>query len=155
MEWLIQALASIEYWHWLALGLVLLLAELVTGSTYLLWPAVAAWLTGLLAMIIPVPWAVQLVVFSVAVLALLIFARPLFRNRLLMGPLSTVNEPALHLIGTQGMASAAFAQGEGRVRLGDTEWRAESQDAIAAGETVDVIGVEGSSLKVRRRAPTT
>ena len=151
MDGLLQTFAGVEYWHWLALGLVLLLVELVTGTTYLLWPAVAAWVTGLAAMIVPMPFTVQLIIFAVSVVLLLLFARPLVRNRLLAGPESDLNEPGRQLTGARGVAVAAFAQGEGRVRLGDTEWRAESDDAINAGDTVEVLGVNGSSLKVKRR----
>lgn len=151
MDGLLQTFAGVEYWHWLALGLVLLLVELVTGTTYLLWPAVAAWATGLAAMIVPMPFTVQLIIFAVSVVLLLLFARPLVRNRLLAGPESDLNEPGRQLTGARGVAVAAFAQGEGRVKLGDTEWRAESDDAINAGDTVEVLGVNGSSLKVKRR----
>lgn len=151
MDGLLQTFAGVEYWHWLALGLVLLLVELVTGTTYLLWPAVAAWVTGLAAMIVPMPFTVQLIIFAVSVVLLLLFARPLVRNRLLAGPESDLNEPGRQLTGARGVAVAAFAQGEGRVKLGDTEWRAESDDAISAGDTVEVLGVNGSSLKVKRR----
>ncbi len=150
MDGLLQTFAGVEYWHWLALGLVLLLVELVTGTTYLLWPAVAAWVTGLAAMIVPMPFTVQLIIFAVSVVLLLLFARPLVRNRLLAGPESDLNEPGRQLTGARGVAVAAFAQGEGRVKLGDTEWRAESDDAINAGDTVEVLGVSGSSLKVKR-----
>jgi membrane protein implicated in regulation of membrane protease activity len=151
MESLLQALAGFAYWHWLALGLGLLLVELLTGSTYLLWPAVAAWLTGLAAMIAPMPFTAELMIFAVAVVLLLVFARPLFSNRLLAGPDTGLNDPGRQLAGAQGVAVADFAHGEGRVRLGDTEWRAESEEPIIAEDGVEVLGVSGASLKVRRR----
>jgi hypothetical protein len=152
MDWLLQTLAGVEYWHWLALGLGLLLVELLTGTTYLLWPAVAAWITGLAAMIIPMPFAAQIAIFAVAVVTLLLCARPLVRNRLLIGPETDLNEPGRQLTGAQAVAVCAFAQGEGRVKLGDTEWRAESQDPILAGDAVEVVGVNGASLKVKKRS---
>jgi hypothetical protein len=150
MDWLIDALQQLEFWHWLALGLALLLAELVTGSTYLLWPAVAAWITGLAAMILGVPWAAQLIIFALAAIALLLFARPLVKNRLLMGPETDVNEPGKQLSGARAVAVQAFEQGLGRVRLGDTEWRAASDEPIAEGDAVTVTGTDGATLQVRR-----
>ena len=151
MDWLSSFLSGLEFWHWLALGLLLLLLELVTGSTYLLWPAVAAWLTGLLVMALPIGWPVQLAIFAVAVLVLLMFGRPLARNRLLSGGDSALNERGLQLEGARGVASSGFEGGVGRVRLGDSEWRAESEDAIASGDAVDIVRVEGSTLRVKRR----
>jgi membrane protein implicated in regulation of membrane protease activity len=150
MDWVIDALQHLQFWHWLALGLGLLLAELVTGSTYLLWPAVAAWITGLALMVFGVTWPVQLIVFALATVALLLFARPLVKNRLLMGPDTDLNEPGRQLIGARAIAAQSFANGEGRVRLGDTEWRAVSAEPLAAGDEVVIVSVEGTTLGVRK-----
>jgi membrane protein implicated in regulation of membrane protease activity len=49
-----------------------------------------------------------------------------------------------------GMAEASFTAGVGRVKLDDTVWRASSADEIGAGERVEITGVEGSTLLVRR-----
>jgi inner membrane protein len=150
MDWLIDALRQIEFWHWLALGLGLLLAELVTGSTYLLWPAVAAWITGLSMMLFGVSWPIQLIIFAIAAIGLLLAARPLVKNRLLMGPDTDLNEPGRQLVGAKGVAAQAFANGQGRVILGDTEWQAESTDVIAEGDAVEVTHADGTKLSVRR-----
>jgi len=152
MDWLIDALQQLEFWHWLALGLVLLLAELVTGSTYLLWPAVAAWITGLAAMLLGVTWPVQLIIFALAAIALVLFARPLVKNRLLMGPDTDVNEPGKQMAGARAVAAQAFEGGIGRVRLGDTEWRAScgEDEIIAEGDAVEVVGADGATLAVRK-----
>lgn len=152
METLFSALAGLEYWHWLVLGLALLIAELATGSTYLLWPAVGAWITGLLFLLFPIGWPAQLTAFAISTVALTAFARPLVKARLFtQGGDPTLNDPSRQLIGQSATASGAFAQGFGRVKLGDTEWRAQSLDEIAAGEAVEVTGVEGATLRVRRR----
>ncbi len=150
MDWLIDAFQQLQFWHWLTLGLVLLLAELVTGSTYLLWPGVAAWITGLAAMLLGVPWAAQLIIFALASIALLLIARPLVKNRLLIGPDTDLNEPGRQLAGAMGVAAQAFQRGQGRVRLGDSEWLAVSEEAIETGDSVKVVGVDGTTLQVRR-----
>ena len=49
MEPLVSLLSSVGPQHWVVLGLILLIAEMASGTTYLLWPAVAAFLVALVA----------------------------------------------------------------------------------------------------------
>lgn len=147
-----EFLAGVEYWHWLVLGLALLIAELLTGSTYLLWPAVAAWIVGVIALLFAIAFPAQLAIFSVATIALTLTGRTYVKGRWLMsGGDPHLNEPAARLIGSVAYAAADFVEGAGRVKLADSEWRAESSDPIAAGDAVSVYAVDGATLKVRRK----
>lgn len=146
MDWL----ASVNHTHWLALGLILLIAELASGTTYLLWPAVAAGLTGLLSLFMPVNFLTELAIFAVLTIALTALGRPLVRNRLLAKAGSpTLNERGQAMVGARGIAAGAFMNGVGSVKLGDTVWRATGSDEIAAGQAVEVTGVEGATIAVR------
>ena len=49
MSAILTLLSAIEPQHWLVAGLLLLIAEMLTGTSYLLWPAVAAFITALAA----------------------------------------------------------------------------------------------------------
>ena len=55
-------------------------------------------------------------------------------------------------VGHQGSAVKAFAGRAGRVSIDGKEWAAELDDgeALEAGASIEVTGVEGSRLKVRR-----
>ena len=146
MDWL----TSVNHTHWLALGLILLIAELATGTTYLLWPAVAAGLTGLLSLFMPMGFLTELAIFAVLTIALTAIGRPLVRNRLLAKAGSpTLNERGQALVGVRGIAAGAFMNGVGSVKVGDTIWRATSADEIAAGQAVEVIGVDGATIAVK------
>jgi hypothetical protein len=150
MDQLFGLLGEIQYWHWLALGLALLIAEIMTGSSYLLWPAVAAWITGVLALLLPIGWPAQVVIFSAAAIVLTLTGRTYIRGRWLTrrdGP--ALNEPHDQYVGQRGTAAGAFSGGVGRVRLGDTEWRAESDEPVADGALVEVTGVHGATVRVR------
>lgn len=149
---LAMALAGeVRFWHWLALGLALLVAELATGSTYLLWPAVAAWIAGVALLLFPLGFAAQLGVFAVAAIALTILGRRYLRGRWLAeSDAPAVNEPAQRLIGARAVAEGSFEGGVGRVRLGDTLWRAETHDPVGHGDAVEVVAVSGATLFVRR-----
>jgi len=135
--------------HWLILGLVLLIAEMVTGTTYLLWPAVAAFATALVAWLAPTGWVAEMLVFAALVVALTWFGRPLVQNWRREGAASGLNERAEALVGAKGVVTA-FANGAGSVRVQDTVWRAVSEETLSAGEAVVIDGVAGATLKVRR-----
>jgi membrane protein implicated in regulation of membrane protease activity len=151
MDAIFILLAAIEPQHWLALGLVLLIAEMATGTTYLLWPAVAAGITGLVAFVAPIGWGAELALFAVLVIALTIFARPLLRNRLVKeSDNPELNERGTALIGAQGSVSQGFVNGLGMVRINDSVWRAQSVEAIEVGAPVQVLAVDGVTLTVKR-----
>ena len=152
MEAILNLLSQIAPQHWLALAFVLLIAEMMSGTTYLLWPAVAAGITGLVAFIPNVPWGVEVALFAVLVIALTAFGKPLVRNRLLHAPATTLNERAADLVGARGAAAGDFVNGLGAVRINDSVWRAKSDAPVAAGVTVEVLSVEGVTLTVKPAA---
>lgn len=149
MDTLIDLLNAIGPQHWLVLGLLLLIAEMASGTTYLLWPAVAAFLTALLAWLMPTGWAAEIAVFAVLILVLTYFGHPLVKRWRNEGAASGLNERGAALIGSRGIIST-FANGVGSVRVQDTVWRAVSDDALEAGHEVEVTAVDGATLKVKR-----
>lgn len=134
---------------WLVLGLVLLIAELLLGTTYLLWPAVAAFITALVALTGATSWIMDMGLFAVLVLGLTAFGRPLVKRWREAGGDKLLNERSATLIGTRGQITV-FNNGAGSVKLNDTIWRATSDDALTPGETVIIDAVDGATLKVKR-----
>jgi membrane protein implicated in regulation of membrane protease activity len=146
-------MSGIEPTHWFALGFAFLVAEILTGTTYLLWPAAAAALTALLALFAPADIAAQWAVFAVLTIALTVTGHFYVRGKWLKRQENTVlNERAHTLVGQIAIAASAFEAGMGRVRLGDTVWQASSAEAIADGQQVTVVGVDGSTLQVKKTA---
>lgn len=62
---MIDLLEQMNFWHWIALGLVLLLLELLGTAGYLLWLGISAVLVGVLLIMLPVSWPLQWVSFAV------------------------------------------------------------------------------------------
>jgi hypothetical protein len=151
MDGLIAFVNVLEPWHWAALGLVLLIAEVSTGTTFLLWPAIAAGATALVAWLGGVDGPTQLGVFAALTLALTWLGARYVRGRWLQPAQdSKLNERGAQMIGQRGEALVAFANGEGAVKLGDTRWRALSADAIQAGDSIVVVSADGPTLTVSR-----
>lgn len=146
---IVAFLASVGWQHWLVLGLILLIAEMASGTTYLLWPAVAALLTALVSLFGVTGWIAEMVIFAVLVVVLTFFGRPIVQRWRNEGAASGLNERSISLIGARGVVSK-FANGVGSVKVGDTMWRAMSDDALETGQPVVVEAVEGATLKVKR-----
>ena len=151
MDALIFFLSQLQTWHWLAFALVLLIAEIATGTTYLLWPAAAAAITGLALLALAMNWQAQLGAFALATIALTVTGRIYVRGRWLnRGHNEKLNERGLAMIGQRAVAQTPFNAGYGQVKYADSVWRAASQEPISAGEQVVIVGVEGATLNVKK-----
>ena len=144
-----------NYWHWLALALVLFSIEMMTGTWDLLWVSIAAALTSVFAALAPAGiagWEGQLTVFAITSVGLFIAGRTLFRKmREDVEEHPTLNKRMAGTLGQRGVVADDFSGGLGRVKLGDTVWSAESVDGanLASGAAVIVEATEGNKLKVR------
>ncbi|MEE2566019.1 NfeD family protein [Hyphobacterium marinum] len=155
MDLVIEFLQGLNIWWWLGLAGVLLIGELITGTTYLLWPAAAALITGLLTLpFIGIDWPIQLLVFSVVSVALLYIGDRFVKPRLKSGSESGLNTRATYLVGERVTVVGAFSGGKGRVRHGDTEWTARTEDGadINPGDRATVRAVDGTTLVLASEA---
>ena len=142
MDILVSILERLNLWAWWAIAGVILIAELLTGTTYLLWPAGAAFLTGFVAMeMAGVDWPAQLAVFAMLSLVLVWAGDRWVRPKLKLGADSGLNDRSERMIGARVLVAANFNAGRGRVRFGDTEWSAEMADGSNP--------IEGDSLVVQ------
>lgn len=146
---LVAFFTSLGPTHWLVLGLILLIAEMASGTTYLLWPAVAAFATALISLTGATNWIAEMAIFAVLVIALTAFGRPLVQRWKRDGAASGLNERSMTLIGARGVI-ANFANGVGSVKVQDTVWRAVSDETLEAGQPVVVDSVDGATLRVKR-----
>lgn len=147
MDSVFAFLMALEPQHWFVLGLVLLIAELASGTTYLLWPATAAFIVGLVTMTGATTWALDVGLFAALVIVLTLVGRPAVQRLRAEG--APLNERGAQMVGARGVVTA-FANGAGSVKIGDTIWRAVSEEALAPGENVEIASVDGVTLTVRR-----
>ena len=151
MELLLSVFDRMNLVAWWAIAGLILIAELLTGTTYLLWPAAAAFLTGFIAMeAMGVTWPVQLAVFAGLSLVLLWAGDRWVRPAMKAGAGSGLNDRSARMVGQRVVAVADFASGRGRVKYGDTEWAAETADGSnpPAGSMLHVEAVDGVILRL-------
>ena len=149
---MIEQLLVHPHFFWLSLGGLLLAAEMLGGNGYLLWSGIAGVLTGLLAWALPLNWPWQGVLFAaLTLLAAWLWSRWL-RQRTRQRPANTgLNQRGQQLIGRHFTLETALVNGRGHVRVGDSSWPVVADDDLPAGSQVEVIAVEGITLRVRRR----
>lgn len=146
---------ELVYWHWIVLGIVLMLAEIFIGSFFIFWFGAAAVVVGLSLTIAPsisaptqlISWTLLSLVFAVAWFR---FLKPLSKDFTKAG----LSREAL--IGEIGQVlSVPNGDKRGMVRfpaplLGSDEWLIMSQDSLSIGDRVSVKDVSGNSLIVVR-----
>jgi len=146
---LMQMLESMNATKWVIVGVLLLILEVVTGTTYILWPAVAALVVGVFVFILPLGWEMQFLLFFILSAILLVVGHKYVRPKMKGGEPSDLNDRARSMIGMRVKAVADFDTGMGRVQVGDTQWRASIDDGNPlSGAELRVVSVKGTTLRV-------
>jgi membrane protein implicated in regulation of membrane protease activity len=135
-------------WLWLIGGVVLLIAELIAPGFFLIFIGGAAILTGVVALLLGPPVALQLALFAIlAFLAAQIGGRRAYASRYDYSSDPFLNDRAARLIGRIVVVVEAVDADSGRVRVGDSDWSARGGPA-AVGERVRIVDIDGNCLKV-------
>jgi hypothetical protein len=131
---------------WLAGGLALLVAEVLLPGAFLMWLGLAALGTGGAVLAGLAGFGPQVACFAVLSAGSIALGLRLRRP-----PERRVNTPESGLVGRTALA-LAFTGGEGRVRLGDSDWPAQLVAGAAPPAPLArllVVGVQGVVLVVR------
>lgn len=143
-EWL-DSLST--HWFWLSLGLILGVGEMLLPGFFLIWLGLAAIIVGLLDYFLPITIAYQVALFAI-LSVLTVFAGKKFLKD---NPIETtdpkLNDRGARLVGEIVTVVEVIADGNGRVKVGDSVWPARGADA-GVGERVRVTGADGAVLLV-------
>jgi len=134
-------------WTWLVVGLVLLALEIAVPGNVLVWLAMAAILTGALALFTDLGWQVDLIVFVVLAMALVVVGRSVFSGRQAPTADPLLNDRAARLIGKTFVLGEPIVDGHGRIRVDDANWRVVGPD-LPSGTRVTVVGHDSAVLTV-------
>ncbi|WP_256760691.1 NfeD family protein [Cohnella sp. WQ 127256] len=138
-----------EWWAiWLIVAGVLLIAEMLTLTFYLLWLGVGAAIAAVVALIFPEWVTVQALSGGVSALVLTVFTKPLMRRfRESRGYRDAINE----LVGKQGAVVVAISPGcPGIVKVGNESWSATSLETLHKDDCVRVISRGTTVLEVQK-----
>lgn len=146
-----QFLWSLGAWNWFVLAVVLFILETVVPGVHFLWFGLAAIIVGALALAIGVPftWQLQLIAFALIAVAVVFLVRRYAHPSTAHSDEPDLNVRGAQYIGRMFTVTHAIQQGRGKIRVGDTIWNAQGEDA-PVGARVRVVGVDGTALVVER-----
>ena len=134
-------------WNWLILAGLFFVLELLAPGIFLIWFGIAAGIVGALALLFNMAWQWQLMLFAALSLAAVIAARKFLRKDDAQSDRPLLNRRAQQHVGKSYLVADAIENGRGKVKIGDTLWRAEGPDA-AQGARVKVTSADGATLMV-------
>ena len=145
---------TLEWWHWEIAGLALVLLELAVPAFFVIWFGFGAMLVGLVLLVAPgLALSAQIGVWVLASVAMTVLWFRVFKRSQHKTLIGTAAGEVIGEIGLLVSAVAPFERGKVRFQrpvLGAEEWVCMAESAIAAGERVRVVSVEGSYVKVAK-----
>jgi membrane protein implicated in regulation of membrane protease activity len=145
MDWFF---ADFHWWHWLIVGMVLLILEMFSPAAFFMWMGLSAAITGVITLIAPeMSWQIQVTIFSVLSIVIIASAKLWFNKKPIKSDEPLLNERGQELIGHVYAVHQAIVNGEGRIKVGETTWKARGPDA-PVGARVRVIGARAAVLEV-------
>ncbi len=141
---MIELLNHVNYWHWIAFGLLLLSGELLGAAGYFLWLGISAILVGVILAFLPISWQLQWVSFAVfSLVTTWGWWRYQHKKDVACEADRSLNQREKQLIGKTTRLDEDIQAGSCRIRLGDTTWSARCHEALSAGTLVKVVSVDG------------
>lgn len=145
-------LGDFQWWHWVVLGIVLMLSELFIPTFFIFWFGISAMVTGLLSLLLPLSLAGQLLSWTILSI-ILVFAWFRFFKQ----PDKTKSGLSREaFIGQRGLIIkdvSEMSAGEIRFQrpiMGSDRWPVISDDTIKTGEKAVITDIIGQTLKVER-----
>src|SRR5689334_6690835 len=141
----------LQFWHWFILAALFAGIEMLTPGFFFIWLGGAALILGLVTLVFSsMSWEVQLILFA-ALSGLSVLGWYKFGRKMTVATDDVnLNRRGDSLIGRTGQLSEPIVNGRGRVKIDDSVWSAEGEDA-PDGAKVLVTGVRGAVLTVERR----
>lgn len=149
MQELIASILSGGAYAWWAAALLFLLVEMMVPSNWLLWPGLAAFVTGALILFFPgITWQTAIMIFVAASVVMLFLGRRYVSLTAGKSDTPNLNNRAQRMIGRRASAIMDDANGMSRVQIDGIEWpvRLDAGGAIKAGDVLEIIAFDGTTL---------
>lgn len=140
------------HYLWWVLALILIAGEVLVPGYFLLWIGIAAAAVGVIVFALPnLSVLAQAILFAVLAFISCIAYWKFVRSRVQRSASAEselLNRRGARMVGQRYVLETAIVNGRGKARVGDGQWLVEGPD-LPSGATVEVIGVDGTTLKVR------
>lgn len=146
-----EILTQLEFWHWLSVAVLLLIAEVLGAGGFLLGIAIGALVLGVLVAIFPtMSWQIQLVLFSVLSVSCTLIYWKRFRRLNNETDHPELNDRRARLVGSKAVLIDAIINGKGKVQIEDALWTVLSDEDLPAATVVEITGVRDMALVVKQ-----
>lgn len=134
---------------WFTIGIVLIILEMILPGIFLMWFGLSALIVGIVALIIPIPLNLELILFAVLSVASVIAVLVLVRKHA-PDSKSTITSNLNKVRGTEFIGStfvldSQVENGNGKLNIGDSVWFIHGPDA-PSGTKIQITGVENNTL---------
>lgn len=139
---------ALTFWYWWIFAAILIIFEVLLPTFYFLWTGIAAFIVGLIMLLVPsLVWELQIVIFAV----LSVFSIVMWRNYAKKNP-AVSDEPLLNRRGKQYVGRVItlkepIVDGVGKVQIDDSTWKVMGEDCDV-GTKVKLIDVNNVVFQV-------
>lgn len=145
---------TIEWWHWMVLGVALVLLELAIPAFFVVWFGLGALIVGVAVALAPsMSLAAQIVVWIGASLAFVFLWFKVFKTHVHKTRVGLSEGQFAGEVGLVTREIKPFQKGQIRFQkpiLGAEAWEAIADEDLPPGERIQVLSVEGNILRVGR-----
>ena len=139
-------LESLEFWHWLVLGVALAIIEVFAPGAFFLWLGISAAVVGSILWLIPgMSWELQVLIFAILSIASVVIARRYLKAHPLETDLPNLNRRGQQYVGRVFTLTVPVVNGRGKIQVDDSTWKITCEDC-EAGTKVRINGVDGVVL---------
>lgn len=139
---------NLLYWHWWLFAIALIIVEVFSAGAFFIWMGVAAILTGFVLLVMPaMSWQIQFTLFAISSIAAILLGRSFFNRKEINTEDPTLSSQETSLIGKTFAVEQAIINGSGRVKVGESTWKANGPDCNV-GSSVKVVAIDGAELIV-------
>ncbi len=152
MDEIIAWLWMLDFWHWWAIGIVLIAVETFAISTFLLWPGISALVMGFIVFFVPdMDWRFQVILFAIMAVITSVGWQVWLRKNPTKSDHPNLNVRGASFIGRRITLAEPLANGRGRIEIGDGWWTVSSEngESLDAGVDVEVVDSDGGTLTIK------
>ena len=138
------------YWHWLVLGLLLVVGEIFIPSFTILWFGLGALVVGLIELLIPMSLSVQILLWTLSSVVFTLVWFKIIKVKMAQG--NRGEEARNDAIGASGLVTKLPTQStQGRIRfstpvMDSDEWEFSCDSVVELGDRLHIKEVSGYFL---------
>ena len=144
---------SPEWWHWVVLGLCLVMAEILITAFFAIWFGIGALIVGGVMLGLPsLSLAAQMLLWALVSSMLTVFWFRYLKPRTITAA-GTSTAQAIGEVGLLVSDLSPDTRGQAHFQkpvLGSDRWECYATEKIPAGSRIRIVAVEGSYLKVEK-----